>query len=207
MARKKWTPREEVTDSLLLFREKRKWQIALRRYVLEQKWGSSYAPYFGLDCLSFRKWLELQFDDETNWENFSEAWQFDHIVPVAYFDFSEERDLRLCWNFTNIRVERLSMNKSRGHRIDVLASKSYFQRLFERTGYSICREMIEKIERIEVSEIQSTTMLEKFLSDNREYLETISSFSAYEYSRLNEGIEAKKILEDRDFLSVNWKID
>ena len=201
MARKRWTPKTDVTDSLLLFREKRKWQIALRRYVLEQNTGSSYAPYFGLDCSSFRAWLELQFDDGTNWDNFSKGWQFDHIVPVAYFDFNDDSDLRLCWHFTNIRVEKISLNKNRGHRIDVLASKAYFQRLFERTGYHACQAMIEKIERIEVSEIKTTIKLEDFLIENKRYLETISSFSAYEYSRLNEGIDAEKILTDRSFFN------
>src|ERR1700761_583282 len=133
MARKRWTPKEEVNDALLLFREKRKWQIALRRYILEQRWGSSYAPYFGLDIVNFRKWIELQFDTETNWGNFSETWQFDHIIPVAYFDFGNDLDLRLCWNFINIRLEKISNNKNRGHRVDVLASRAYFERLYEQT--------------------------------------------------------------------------
>ena len=75
MPRKKWTPHEEVTGSVLTFREKRKWQIALRRYVLEKNKSSFYAPYFGLGIETFRKWIEVQFDSETNWENFSESWQ------------------------------------------------------------------------------------------------------------------------------------
>jgi len=200
MARKKWTPKEEVTDSLLLFREKRKWQIALRRYVLEQKWGSGYAPFFGLDSVNFRKWIELQFDEETSWENFSAQWQFDHIVPVAYFDFGNEADLRLCWNFTNIRIEKLMLNKKRGHRIDVLASKAYFERLFEQTRYPICRDMVRKIEEIEVSEIGTTVLLEEFIREKSTYLQDLSSFSAYEFSMLNEGVAVATILAEREFL-------
>jgi hypothetical protein len=201
MARKKWTPKVEITDSLLLFREKRKWQIALRRYVLEQKWGTSYAAYFGLDSANFRKWIELQFDEETNWDNFSSDWQFDHIVPVAYFDFASEPDLRLCWNFINIRLERLTMNKKRGHRIDVLACKAYFENLYRQTHYSPCREMVRKIEEIEISEIGSTGRLEDFIRENRIYLEKISSFTAYEYSLLNQGVAVENILAEREFLS------
>jgi|SRR5579871_1103924 len=200
MARKKWTPKTEVTESVLLFREKRKWQIALRRYILEGRWGSAYAPYFGLDTTNFRKWIELQFDEETNWDNFSSAWQFDHIVPVAYFDFEDDRDLRLCWNFVNIRLEKISLNKKRGQRIDVLASKAYFERLFKETKYPRCEEMLRKIEEIEVSEIGSTTGLENFIRENSIYLQTIASFSAYEYSLLNEGREVARILEEREFL-------
>lgn len=199
MARKKWTPKTEVTDALLKFREKRKWQIALRRYVLEGKWGSAYAPYFGLDIQHFRQWIELQFDEELGWDNFSEAWQFDHIVPVAYFDFDDDSDLRLCWNFVNIRVEKVNHNKNRGNRIDVLGAKAYFEALYNRTKYTICKKMVLRIEQIELSEIKSTEKLESFIIDKKEWIENVGTLSAYEYSQLNDGIPMDRILEQRDF--------
>ena len=200
MARKKWTPREEVTDSLLLFREKRKWQIALRRYVIEQKPVAFYPPYFGLDIINFRKWIELQFDEDTNWGNFSVAWQFDHTVPVAYFDFAKDTDLRLCWNFINIRLEKVSSNKNRGHRIDVLGSKAYFKKIHRETQYPICLEMIEKIDRIEIAEIKSTKAMEKFILENLKFLEITASFSDYEFSRLNQGLSVNEIINERELL-------
>lgn len=202
--RKKWTPKTEVTASLLKFREKRKWQIALRRYILEQKWSTSYAPYFGIDILRFREWIELQFDEETNWENFSETWQFDHIVPVAYFDFDQDPDLRLCWNFTNIRVEKLNngnkgLNSGKGQRLDVLSAKMYFDRLYKETHYPLCRQMVAKIEALEVAQLENSTALETFMRKNEAYLQTISSFSDYEYLQLNEGVQITGILEQRAF--------
>jgi hypothetical protein len=200
MARKKWTPREEITGSLLLFREKRKWQIALRRYVIEQKPVAFYPPYFGLDIINFRKWMELQFDEDTNWGNFSVTWQFDHIVPVAYFDFTNDVDLRLCWNFINIRLEKIPLSKSRGHRIDVLASKGYFKKLHRETRYPICLEMIEKIDRIEVAEIKGTKAMEKFILENLKFLEITESFSDYEFYRLNQGLSVNEIVNERELL-------
>jgi hypothetical protein len=200
MARKKWTPREEITDSLLLFREKRKWQIALRRYVIEQKPVAFYPPYFGLDIINFRKWMEFQFDEDTKWGDFSVTWQFDHIVPVAYFDFTNDVDLRLCWNFINIRLEKISLNKNRGHRIDVLASKAYFKKLHRETKYPICLDMIEKIERIEVAEIKSTKAMEKFILENLKFLEITASFSDYEFYRLNQGLGVNEIMNERELL-------
>ena len=200
MARKKWTPREEITDSLLLFREKRKWQIALRRYIIEQKPVAFYPPYFGLDIINFRKWMELQFDEDTNWGNFSVTWQFDHIVPVAYFDFTNDVDLRLCWNFINIRLEKIPLNKNRGHRIDVLASKAYFKKLHRETQYPLCLVMIEKINRIEVAEIKGTKAMEKFILENLKFLEITESFSDYEFYRLNQGLSVNEIVKERELL-------
>jgi len=201
MKRKKWTAHTEVTDSLIKFREKRKWQIALRRYALKQNRSSSYAPYFGLDINNFRKWIEIQFDEDMTWDNFSKNWQFDHIVPVAYFDFQDETDLRLCWNFINIRAEKFHLNKNRGNRIDVLAAKTYFETLYQHTQYHVCLDMVKKIEKIEVSQIESNHRLERFIQDNKQFLEILSSFSPQEYTSFNEGAELKSILAEREFLN------
>ncbi len=200
MARKRWTAQTEISDTLLKFREKRKWQIALRRYVLEKNKSSFYAPYFGLDINNFRRWIELQFDEDINWENFSQAWQLDHIIPVAYFDFDIEDDLKLCWNFVNIRVEKHQLNKNRGNRIDVLAAKSYFQDMFQKTNYHVCKKMVEKIELIELSQISSNENLENFILENKHYLETISSFSSYDFDKINTGVPVKDIVFEKEFL-------
>ncbi len=168
--------------------------------MLENR-SSFYAPYFGLDVASFRKWIEIQFDADMNWDNFSQAWQFDHIVPVTYFDFEAESDLRLCWNFTNIRAEKLNTGSNRGNRVDTLAAKAYFDTLYQRTQYPLCLDMVKKIEQVELSELESTHNLEAFILENREYLDILSSCSPHEYNNLNEGIPLQQVLAERDFLA------
>jgi hypothetical protein len=200
MNRKRWTAKTEVDDALLKFREKRKWQLALRRYILERKANPQYAPYFGLGIEEYRKWIELQFTQELNWSNFGKEWQFDHIVPVAYFDYSIEEDLKLCWSFINIRVEKLDLNKARGNRVDVLSVKTYFEKLYETTGYSLCSKMIHKIEVIEVSAIISEPLIENFIIENKSYLEMISKLSHDEFNSLNMGMTLNDILLQREIL-------
>jgi hypothetical protein len=187
-------------SQVLHFKEKRKWQISLRRYILEGNKCSYYAPFFAIDSKTFRQWIELQFDEEMGWHNFSSVWQFDHIVPVAYFDFDDDEDMKLCWNFTNIRVEKCTVNKNRGNRVDVLSAKSYFEELFARTQYPICQKMIEKIEKIEGSQIKSHKNLENFIVERREYLMDIAGFTPYEFEQLNSGVSAKSIRAEKDFL-------
>jgi hypothetical protein len=200
MARKRWTPKTEVTDALIQFREKRKWQIALRRYVLENNKSSFYAPYFGLDNSKFREWIQIQFEDGLSWENFSSHWQFDHIVPVAYFDFMNEADLRLCWNFVNIRVEKSGADKNSRNRIDVLAAKKYFEVLFKETGYEVCKNMLDKITRIEVSEIASNRSVRDFIIANKDYLDATKEFNSDDFDRLNTGTSLKSLLFEKDFI-------
>jgi hypothetical protein len=198
MSRKKWTPQEEVTEALTQSREKRKWQIALRRYVLEQNKSAFYAPYFGLDIQKFRNWIEVQFDETCTWENFSTAWQFDHIVPISYFDFTSGEDLSLCWNFTNIRIEKTSAKNKR--QVDVLTAKTYFQTLFKNTGYQICERMVLKISGIEAAQIASNQFVEQFIQENKTYLELVSGFGSYEFEKLNTGIDLNTIIYEKDFL-------
>jgi len=200
MSRKRWTPQEEITESLLKFREKRKWQLAYRRYVIDGLPSEIYAPYFGLDTNTLRQWFELQFTEDMNWIHFGKDWQFDHIVPTTYFDYSNEDDLRLCWSFINIRVEIIDLNKNRGDRIDVLAVRPYFQDLYNKTGFSLCLKMLDKIKTIEVSNIESHPLIENFILLNKNHLETISSLSKEEFHNLNQGVSLSDILLEREIL-------
>ena len=200
MARKKWTPQTEITDSLIRFREKRKWQVSYRRYVLEKMPCEAYAPYFGLDIETLRRWFELQFTDGLGWDNFGKAWQFDHIIPATYFDYSNSEDLILCWSFINVRVEKMSLQKNRGNRIDLLAVRPYFQDLYNKTGYTLCQKMLEKISVIEASNRESHPAIEAFIIENKSLLESLSTFSHAEYNRLNQGMTVSEVLLEREIL-------
>lgn len=199
MPRKKWVAKTENTPSLSKFREKRKWQIALRRYVLDKNPCSFYAPYFGIDIENFRKWIEIQFDKGLNWENFAEEWQFDHIIPVTYFDFAVEEDLKLCWNFINVRVEKFDRNKNRANRLDLVAAKGFFSDLFERTQYPVSKNLVEKISRIELTELVSTQRQQQFMIGKKDYLNTILSYSSFEFELLNSGRSIDEVLKEVSF--------
>lgn len=207
MARKKWTPQAEVTDSLLKLREKRKWQLAYRRYVLEGAPSESYAPYFGLSAADLRTWFELQFGQGLGWENFGTHWQFDHIVPATYFDYSKEEDLKLCWSFINLRVEPIAQPETGGpsspphkNQIDVISARPYFQRLYDQTGLLLCQKMLDKIASLEISQIEATPAIESFICANKETLEQIADLTPAEFARYNTGTPIKDIFLEREIL-------
>ncbi len=200
MAVKRRDDQAEIASSLLKFREKRKWQIALRRYVLERNICVDYAPYFGLDIANMRRWFEYQFKGDIGWESFAEKWQFDHIVPVAYFDFSNKEELKMCWNFTNLSVEKFSMTKERGHRLDIAAAKRYFTELYETTGYPICQKLLLKIDQIELSDFISTEGQQAFIRDHRDYLRMIEDYTAFEFELINRGRDVSEVKAEIEFL-------
>ena len=199
MARKRYTKQED-TPELLKFREKRKWQIALRRYVLEKSPCAAYAPYFGLDIENMRHWFEYQFKDGASWENFGEKWQFEHIVPVTYFDFALEEDLKICWNFVNIRVEFIDINKERGARPDLLVARNYFKDLLEKTKYPICRDLLNKIDRIEQAETVNVDAQEAFIREHADYLSLLEGYSSFEFEMLNSGRSLEDVRKESEFL-------
>lgn len=198
MPRKKWTQKTGTGADLLLFRAKKRWQIALRRYLLEKIPSFEYAPYFGLDILRFRKWIELQFHGEHNWENFSTSWQFDHIVPVSLFDFEKESDLKLCWNFINIRVITLEVPAGLRLKLDLTTARRYFEIFYLKTNFSIALQMVERIDRIQRPIIHSTHGQDEFIKANREYFRRIASFNAHEFDQLNYGVPLQEILDHHE---------
>ena len=201
MPRKKQAPTNlDPSEALLKFREKRKWQISLRRYVLEKHICVAYAPYFGLDVANMRQWFEFQFREGVGWDNFGKAWQFEHIIPVTYFDFSNEEELKMCWNFTNLRVERFQLNKDRGSRLDVLAAKNYFKELYDKTKYTPCLKLLKKIDRIELSEFVSTESQQAFIIEHWEYLKMIEGYSFFEFELLNSGRNIEEVRKEIEFV-------
>lgn len=200
MRKKQWTAQTNITDNLLKSREKRKWQIALRRYVLESNKCSYYAPYFGIGNDKFRQWIELQFDADTNWDNFGKRWQLEHVVPSSYFDFDREEEMKICWNFINIQVERGLTNGAIKEKIDLIAAKTYFERIYIKTGMLQCKRMVDWLEGIESAQIQNIQRFDAFFEENGKYLNKASSLSSYEFDQLNEGIEMEDILKEREIL-------
>jgi hypothetical protein len=158
-----------------------KWALALRRYIIESNPNENYAPFFGLDSKTMKRWIELQFKGGLDWGNYAKSWQFDHIVPVVYFDYYNEEDLKLCWNFINIRVEPFQLNKNK-------------------TGFSIALKMLNKINSIEVSNIESNEEIENFIIGNKQWLENIATLNNYEFNKFNQGWDLNEILAERELL-------
>lgn len=159
-----------------------------------------YAPYFGLDIKNMRQWFECQFTSELSWETFGKNWQFDHIIPVAYFDYEVEEDLFLCWNFTNLKAAPMESNNYQGHRADLLLSKKYFEALYASTGYEICKKLLQKIEQLAFSGILDTEVQKKFINKHMDYLRQIGHFSFFEFELLNSDRTIEEVQKEAALL-------
>lgn len=178
--------------------EKRKWQVAFRRFVLEGSPSEQYAPYFGLHRKALIEWFESQFTGIQNWENFGSNWQFEHVIPVSMFDTSLESELKLCWSYLNIRVASLEGDVSL---TDLSFAKAYFEKLYTQTGFPEVVKFLTKIESITKNKNLGLTNKQlDFIQSNMKDLQAIPGFTKEEYAQYLETESAQAILTEREIL-------
>jgi hypothetical protein len=81
--------------------------LNLRRYVRGEKmkldnYDNEILRYIFLSRTDFREYIEHQFLEGMNWENYCIEWEIDHIVPVSLFDMEEIEDIKICWHYLNL---------------------------------------------------------------------------------------------------------
>src|SRR5688572_9090690 len=47
----------------------------------------------GLDFEIFTKWIEYQFEEGMNFENYGSVWEHDHVIPISSFNLLDEEEL------------------------------------------------------------------------------------------------------------------
>lgn len=99
-----------------------------------------------LDCTRehLHKWLESNFDDMMTWDNFASYWHIDHVIPVSFFDNTQQQQQRLCFHWSNLRPLRKDLNISKSNNIDEEYIRHHFttiQRFCEQNqGYQVDAE-------------------------------------------------------------------
>jgi len=76
---------------------------------------TSYKALIGCDLEQLKKWLEYQFDNKMNWNNFGSYWQIDHIIPMSIFNFDNEVEKRICFNWRNLQPLQKDENREKSN--------------------------------------------------------------------------------------------
>ena len=177
--------------------EKRKWQMAFRRFVIEGAPSEQYAPYFGLSRSDLREWVSLQFSPDQDWGNFGKNWQFEHIIPVSWFNTDAEEELKACWNFLNIKV---ASTENTGGQSDLLFALDYFQKLFQETNFNGCLFYINKVKTILAKQSTKSLSIIQFIQRKHADLEALRGFTHEEYQYYLETNSVKTVLTEREIL-------
>lgn len=85
------------------YRIKKVLRTRLNKTVKGIKLSKSIISYIGISLDLFKKWIEYQFDDKMNWDNYGSYWDLDHVMPCNSFDLSKNDNVYLCYNWTNLQ--------------------------------------------------------------------------------------------------------
>lgn len=64
-----------------------------------------------------KKFLEYQFDDLMNWENYGNYWQIDHVYPINLCNTSINEDIIMCFNWKNLRPLEKNYNRIKSDKL------------------------------------------------------------------------------------------
>lgn len=59
--------------------------------------------FVGYDVSNLMARLELNFKPGMTWQNHGKVWHIDHKKPLKYFDYSDEKQVKLSWLLCNLQ--------------------------------------------------------------------------------------------------------
>jgi hypothetical protein len=72
------------------------------RHILVKTDNTTTMTYIGCNIQYVREWLEYNFTNEMNWDNYETYWSIDYTIPVCKFDLTIENDKFKCCNWSNL---------------------------------------------------------------------------------------------------------
>jgi hypothetical protein len=76
-----------------------KHRTALRNFIRNNLKTSKYV---NCDSEQFCKWIQFQFTDEMNWDNYNKQWVLDHVVPIDTF-LTEKYSSEIVFHWVNVQ--------------------------------------------------------------------------------------------------------
>ena len=70
----------------------------------------------------FKSWIIHQLYGDMSLDNYGSVWQIDHCLAIASFNLLDEKEMKKCFNWINLRPMYCSENISKGDKIDEIVS-------------------------------------------------------------------------------------
>lgn len=99
------------------YRMKKILRSRFKKTILKEKTYKSILTYLDVSVDYFNKWIESQFNDKMTWDNQGIYWEIDHVIPCSSFDFTNETEIKKCFNWKNMRPCERIENYSKNNKI------------------------------------------------------------------------------------------
>ena len=91
--------KDNCKNKSLNYRIKKSLALRLRQFTNKI---DTTMNYIGCNIQYVREWIEYNFTEEMNWDNYETFWSIDHIIPICKFDLTLEDEIYRCWNWSNL---------------------------------------------------------------------------------------------------------
>lgn len=99
------------------FKLRRSLSSSLRRALRGEIKTASSLKYLKCTLEYLKSYLESLFELEMSWSNWGQYWHLDHIIPITYYDLTEEKNKYKACNYTNLQPLLASKNESKQDKI------------------------------------------------------------------------------------------
>jgi len=95
---------------------KLKGNIRSRIYQSLQNRTDSSEEILGCSIEEYIIYLEQQFNQNMNWENYGTYWEIDHIKAISKFDLTNVNEVKICFNYKNTQPLSINENRKKGNK-------------------------------------------------------------------------------------------
>lgn len=127
---KQWKEAKREKDIAYKLKENTSRRIRYELHtLLKGKKNKRTFEYIGCSIEDLKEYLETQFTDNMNWNNYGTYWHIDHIIPCAAWDLTKEDENMYCWNFRNLQPLESSINQSKKDKYDPKDKGEYVEKM------------------------------------------------------------------------------
>lgn len=119
----------------------------MRRFYSTTNNGKEITMLLGIDKQGFINHINKYLIEGMTLDTFGKTWGLDHIVPVEIFDFSNEEEKKLCYNYNNIMPMYNSDNRLKGASVHFSLAKleSMYTNVYIDRLKAKCNEVIIRV--------------------------------------------------------------
>lgn len=98
------------------------------RIALKDKRNKHTCEYLGCSHIEYINWISYN-DNEFTLENHGTEWHIDHVIPLSKFNFENEEDIEIAFNWRNTMALSAKENLSKNNKIIIEQIEQHYKKL------------------------------------------------------------------------------
>jgi len=89
--------------------------LRARSFYYMKTFNMKHMEILGCSASELEEYLTNKFTDGMTMENFGK-WEVDHIKPVSKFNLNDDKEVRVCFHYTNLQPLWMTDNRSKSNK-------------------------------------------------------------------------------------------